>query len=308
MKIIFFGSDDFAAAYLKELLFNKIDVVAVVTQPDRAKGRGMKVIELPIKMIGTKHNCDILQPESFDDDVIAQLKSYDADYFIVIAYGRILKADVLRIPSKAAINVHGSLLPKYRGAAPINWAVINGETVTGVTVMLMNERMDAGDILAQHKISVKPEETAADVRQRMMDEGPGFLVESLKCFDQGKITPIPQDEKQVTYAAKLDKVLGLIDWNKSAKELNNLVRGLTPWPKAYTLYKGKQLKILRSHVVDYCDRDKVGTVLEVAKDGFLVQTGKNALFVEQVHLQDAKSMDAGSFLRGHDLQVGERLG
>ncbi len=304
MKIIFFGSDDFAAAHLKALLASDNDVVAVVTQPDRPKGRGMKVVESPIKQIGVKHTLDVLQPTAFDAAVIDQLKSYDADYFVVIAYGRILPKEVLDIPLKAPINVHGSLLPKLRGAAPINWAVINGDKVTGLTVMLMNERMDAGDILGQHSITIGAEETAEEVRERMMTEGPAFLVETLAKFTDGSITPVAQDEKQVTYAAKLDKSLGVIDWQKSAKEINNLVRGLTPWPKAYTSYQGKQLKILKTSVVEYCDKEACGTVIEVQKEGFLVQTGKNALLVECVHLQDGKPMDAASFLRGHALETG----
>ncbi|MFT5169641.1 MAG: methionyl-tRNA formyltransferase [Candidatus Omnitrophota bacterium] len=306
MKIVFFGSDDFANVHLEALIASHYDVVATVTQPDRPKGRGMKVILSPIKETALKNNIDVLQPTAFDDDVIFKLASYKADYFIVIAYGRILPKAVLDIPKKHSINVHGSLLPKYRGAAPINWAVINGDDLTGLTVMLMDIKMDAGDILTQKEIPIKLSDTANDIRNQMMLKGPSFLIESLDQVSNDKVKPQEQNEADVTYAKKMSKQLARIDWNKPAVNVLNLVRGLSPWSNAFTVYKNKQLKILSAHIVEAVIKCP-GEVVEVLKDSFIVSTVDGNLNIENVHLENSKPMSVDSFLRGHDLKVGDRF-
>lgn len=309
MKIIFFGSDDFALVHL-EALSKEHEILACVTQPDKPKGRGMHLSQSPIKEWAIKHNVPVLQPERIKDEALqAQLKKYNSELFIVIAYGKILPPELLKIPTICAINVHGSLLPKYRGAAPINWAIINGESETGLTIMKMSPTLDAGDSIVQEKIKIEDKDSAATVRAKMMAAGPQVLLKTLRLLKDNKYTLIPQNDKDVTYASKLTKEMGEIDWNKPAKDIHNLVRGLHPKPGAYTFFKGKLLKILESAVMmQRVSSQKPGTVVEISDQGFVVAAGENALLIKQVHLEAAKPMDALSFLRGHKIEVGFKFG
>jgi methionyl-tRNA formyltransferase len=309
MNIIFFGSDDFAAVHLKSLIRSPQHVVACVTQPDRPKGRGMHVIDSLVKEWARTNKIPVLQPEALNDSVFMnQLKSYQSDIFVVVAYGKFLPKAILDIPSHGGINVHASLLPKYRGAAPINWAIINGEKESGVSVIQINERMDAGDILGVHKIKIMKGETAISLRARMMEAGPALLEKTLMAIAAGKSKPVAQEDNKATLAPKLIKALGHIPWNKSAVEILNLIRGVMPWPGAYTEYNGKMLKILEAAVVNKdVPGSEPGEIVEVNKNGLLVSTGRQGLLVEQVHLQDSKPMDAHSFLVGHELKVGYKF-
>ena len=309
MNIIFFGSDDFAAEHLKALIRSPHHVVACVTQPDRPKGRGMRVVVSPVKEWAQTNKIPVLQPDTVSDQgFIRDLRNYGSDIFVVVAYGRFLPKTLLDIPAFGAINVHASLLPKYRGAAPINWAIINGEKESGVTVMRINERMDAGDILGAQKIKIAKGETAVSLKAKMMEAGPPLLEKTLEAIAAGRAKSVPQDEAKATLAPKLIRPLGRIQWSKSAAEILNLVRGVTPWPGAYTDYNGKMLKVLNAEVSnkDAAGREP-GEAMEVSKSGILVATGKNGLLVKQVHLQNAKPMDAYSFVVGHDLEVGHKF-
>jgi len=308
MKIIFFGSDDFALAYLQALINTPHEVAACVTQPDRRKGRGMKVIVSSIKDCAQKHSIPVLQPESLKDALfIKKLKSFKSDIFVVIAYGQFLPELVFNISPFGAINVHPSLLPKYRGAAPVNWAIINGEQETGIAIIKINAKMDAGDVLALTKIKIADDDTAVTLRAKMMHIGPAFLAQTLDGLCRGTAcrTPTAQNDRLATIAPKLTKELGIISWTRKAVDIYNLVRGLLPWPSAYTFYKGKLLKILEAQVIEEdVSQSEPGTVLKIIKEGFVVATGQKGLLIKRVHLQDSKPMDVSAFLRGHEIKVG----
>jgi len=305
MKIIFFGSDDFAAAHFESLIGSTHDLLACVTRPDRPKGRGMKIVISPIKECAQKHNIPVLQPANLNDPAfISGLKQFQSDIFVVIAYGKLLPKNVLNIPLSGAINVHGSLLPKYRGAAPINWAIINGDKETGISIIKMAEQIDAGDVIAAKKIKIDNNETSVTLRAKMIKEGPSFLLQSIN--DLSKNQPVVQDRNLVTFAPKLTKELGHIQWTKTAEEIHNLVKGLLPWPTAYTYYKGKMMKMLESQIVnqDFSEY-KPGTVIKVDKEGIIVSTKSGGLLIKKVHFQDSKPMTAHDFVIGHAFEEGK---
>lgn len=305
MKIIFFGSDDFAAENLKRLLEEKFTVVACVTQPDRPSGRGLQVIASPIKIIARDHHIPVLQPEKLrDEDFLKRIKSFGADLFVVIAYGQILPSLVLKMPKIFCINVHGSLLPKYRGAAPVNWAVINGDKETGFTIMKMSPKMDAGEIIVQEKLNIGDDETSESLRVRMAKASAKRLCRTINDIGGGRFNLKPQNEAEVTLAPKLTKELGKIDWGKSATEIHNHVRGLLPWPAAYTSVQGKILKVLQTSIIAPSASGTPGTILQVSKKGITVATGQDALVIEQVHPESGKPMPAHAFALGQRLQPG----
>ncbi|MBF0522045.1 MAG: methionyl-tRNA formyltransferase [Candidatus Omnitrophica bacterium] len=307
MNIIFFGSDDFAEAHLKSLFDGGHKVVACVTQPDRPKDRGLKMVVSPIKELALAHHIAVLQPASLKEnkEIIAELKAFKPDVFIVVSYGQLLPKEILELPYFGAFNVHPSLLPKYRGAAPINWALINGETQTGVTVIRLNISLDAGDIIKQKAMPIDPEDNAVTLREKLIDLGNEQLKETLKAIDDGMVRLTTQDATKATKAPKLTKEFGKIDWNSSAVDIHNKVRGLQPWPCAYTYYQEKLFKILTSEVIPALNPNhKPGEVLEISKNGILVQTAKEAILIKSVHLENANPMDAHSFTVGHKLQPG----
>jgi len=305
MRIIFFGSDDFAQRHLEALFASSHEVVACVTQPDMPKDRGMRIVVPPIKECAIKNGVPVLQPTSIHEfSFEEELRAFKADLFVVIAYGRILPSDILEIPSIYCINVHGSYLPKYRGAAPINWAIINGEKETGVSIIKMNKGMDSGSILSQDKIDISVNDTSVTLRRRMIEQGIDLLLRTLEKLDVG-VNGVLQDELSITYAPKLTKALGLIDWNKSAVEIRNLIRGLLPWPTAYTFAGDKMLKITSAEIVDKVKLGvKPGEVVEVVKEGIIVATGKGFLRITQVHKQAGNEMDAHSFSIGNGVEPG----
>ena len=309
MKIIFFGSDDFAAVHLEALFKSDHQILLCVTPPDKPQGRGMKITDNPVKETALKSNCWVVQPDDITDrGLIDRLTKLQADLFVVIAYGKILPQKVLDIPKLYPINVHGSLLPNYRGAAPINWAIIKGETKSGISIIKMNAKMDAGDILAREELTIGDKDTAVDLRQRMMEVGPAFLVKTIDNIARTAINMIPQDPNSVTFAPKLTKELGRIDWKKSAREINNLIRGLQPWPGVYTTYKNKTLKILEAQDASSANAATPGTICDVQKDEFSVAAAKGCLKIKKVHLEAGKPLSAKEFLVGHPLKVGDRLG
>lgn len=310
MKIVFFGSDDFAEENLKALISCEHDVVACVTQPDRATGRHMQVIPLPVKLCAQNANVSVLQPKNLSDSkFIEELKSYNADLFVIVAYGNFLP-DIVRImPKLFSINVHASLLPKYRGAAPINWTIINGETQTGLTIFKINEKMDSGQIIAQCHTKIDPEDTSVMLRGKMAIQSKSFLVETLDRIQKGDYELINQDESRATFAPKLSKQDGLIDWARSASDIYNTIRGLAVWPGAFSYYSGKMLKILDASCIDYeSGKFEPGQVVGFSDNGMIVTTGSGALCVKRVHLASSKEMDAKSFVIGHKIGIGFRLG
>ncbi len=308
MKIIFFGSDDFAGMHMEALIKSSHQVVAAVTQPDKAKGRGMKVVFSPIKELAVKYKIPLLQPETLKDpQIVAELKSFQADLFVVIAYGKILPQEVLDIPKIMPINVHGSLLPKYRGAAPINFAVMNGDEVTGLTIIKMNAAMDAGEIIAQHEMGIRPIDDASTLRIKMMQQGKEFLVKTVDQIAQGKFSLIPQDETKVTLASKLTKGMSKIDWKQPAVIIHNQVRGLQPWPGASTFYQGKQLKIYSTSVIPDETQAACGEIISADKNGVVVKAGEGAVLIGEIQLEGGTKMTAQQYLVGHSLPKGSIL-
>lgn len=306
MNIVFFGSDDFAAAHLEALLASAHKVRACVTQPDKPKGRGLKTLVSPVKGCAQSGGIPVFQPVDLkDEDFLRPLRDCGGDLFVVIAYGRFLPRDVLQMPKTLIINVHSSLLPQYRGAAPINWAVINGGKETGVTIMRVTSELDAGEIIAQEKIKILDEDTSETLRAKMTVLSPPFLLKTIDAIAQDAWTLTPQDSAAVTWAPKLTKELGHICWDKKAVEIHNLARGLLPWPAAYTFYGDKFLKILETAVVqgDFSSC-RPGEVVRVDKEGFVVACGEGGLCVRKVHLQASRPMEAYRFVIGHKLEIG----
>ena len=310
MRIVFFGSDDFAAVHLEHLLTRGYEILACVTGPDKPQGRGLKLACSPIKKIALDRNLPCIQPVSLKDvGVVETLRSYDADIFVVVAYGRLLTNEILELPRILCMNVHGSLLPKYRGAAPVNWAILNGDQETGVTIQKMALALDAGDIMAQEKILIDDQENAAQLRGRMARVGAGLLLRILEEYPSGEFSFYPQDMNQVTHAPKLTREMGIIDWNRQVRSIRDQVRGLQPWPGAYTVYHGKILKIIR---VERTTEDSgiftPGEVSRVDKNGLYVACLDKILLIKEVKPEAGKIMPAQSFVAGYKISPGDKLG
>ena len=304
-RIIFFGTPIFAIPTLKNLLQGPDEVVAVVTQPDREKGRGRKVIPSPVKELALQHGLTLLQPEKVREEGFQEkIKSLQPELFVVLAYGQILPRFLLQIPKYGAVNVHASLLPKYRGAAPIAWAILKGERVTGVTTIMMDEGMDTGDILLQTEIPIGEEETSETLHDRLALLGAKLLLETVSGMKAGNVHPIPQDHLKVTYAPPLKKEDGRIDWSKEGKEIDRQVRALNPWPGAFTEWNGKLLKIFRGEVREEISKGKAGMVSWVGSDFIEVETGKNFFLIKEVQLEGKRRMTIREFLAGHQIPVG----
>lgn len=307
MNIVFFGTSKFAVTCLERLLTSGHEVSLVVTRPDRQKGRSLKMSPPPVKEAVISKGIKVIQPERPDQNLIGELKKVNADIFVVIAYGHILKKEILGLPKYFSINVHTSLLPKYRGAAPVNWAIINGEKKTGVSIIKMNEFMDAGDIIAKKEIGIGPMDDALSVDERLADVGKELLIEALKSIENGSVKFEKQDDKEATIARKLVKQDGLIDWQLSAPEIHNRVRGMVPWPGAYTFLNNKKLNIWKSDVLE--DSGTPGKVIRVEKDKIQVGAGKGAVSILEVQLEDKKRMMVSDFLRGYrTIKEGDHFG
>lgn len=309
MKVIFMGTPDFSVGTLEALIEAGHDVVLAVTQPDKPKGRGKEMQFTPVKECSLKYDIPVYQPRRVrEPECIEELRKYEADIMVVVAFGQILPKEILEMTKYGCVNVHASLLPKYRGAAPIQWSIIDGEEVTGVTTMQMNEGLDTGDMLLKVEIPIEEKETGGSLHDKLAEAGAKLCVETLKALEEGNVTPIPQGETTTSYAKMLDKQLGNIDWSKSAIEIERLVRGLSPWPSAYTNWNDKVMKIWDASCVSYEGPQRPGMIVQVRKDSFLVQTGEGALVVRELQIPGKKRMDAGAFLRGYQVKEGEMLG
>jgi len=304
-RIIFFGTPSFAIPTLKRLLQETDEVVAVVTQPDREKGRGRKVVPSPVKEFALQHNLVVFQPKKVNDESFYEnLRTLQPDLIIVVAYGQILPKSILDIPRHGAINVHASLLPKYRGASPIAWAILKGEKKTGVTTIKMDEGMDTGDILLQKEIILGERETFETLHDRLALLGEEVLMETLERMERGDLTPIPQDHSEATFAPPFKKEDGRIDWKKEAGEIDRQIRALNPWPGTYTEWKGRLLKIFSGEVRQRMSKGEAGRVVWVGADFIEVETGNGSLLIKEVQLEGKRRMSVKEFLSGHSIPVG----
>ncbi len=303
------GTPEFAVSSLQALLDSRHEVVAVVTQPDRPRGRGRKLTAPPIKDLALKAGLPVLQPTAIKTaEFREELAGYQADVFAVTAYGRILPGPLLNLPAMGTINVHGSLLPKYRGAAPVQWAILNGETEAGVTIMQMNEGLDTGDILLPGAIPIAADDTAATMAVKLAELGGRLLVEALDKLQGGELKAQPQDESLATEAPPLTKEQGQIDWFEPALAISCRIRGLDPWPSAYTVLNGKRLRLFKPEIVSHPDTNEPGTICKADKNGLLIATGLEYLLIKEVQLEGSKRMAVGPFLQGHKLEPTIRLG
>lgn len=307
MKIVYMGTPDFAVGALKALIEAGHEICAVLTQPDRQKGRGKEMAPSPVKECAMEYGIPVLTPVKIKEaEAIEELKRYPADIFVVAAFGQILSEEILNMPKYGCVNIHASLLPKYRGAAPIQWSIIDGEKETGVTIMQMDKGLDTGDILFQTKVPITKEETGASLFDKLAKAGAELIVEALAKIEKGEVHPVKQDDNNSCYAKMLSKSVGKIDWNKSAVEIERLVRGLNSWPSAYTDYKGKQLKIWRAEVLPHRE-GKPGTIAKVTKDAVIVCTKDGALSLLEIQLEGKKRMSTKEFLLGRTFAEGEVL-
>ena len=308
MKVVFMGTPEFAVPTLQALIDHH-QVAAVVTQPDRQRGRGKKVQFSPVKEKAAEYKIPVLQPEKArDEEFIQELETIAPDVIVVVAYGQILPERILNLPKYGCINVHGSLLPKYRGAAPIQWAVLNGEEKTGITTMYMENGLDTGDMIDKAEVVLDPKETAGSLHDKLMNLGADLLLETLDKLEKGTIVRTKQDDSQSCYAKMLSKEMGRMDFSRSAKELEQWIRGMNPWPSAYTTMNGKTLKIWDADVVSYEGSEEPGTVVKVTKDTIIVAAGEGALALKEIQLAGKKRMPVQAFLLGSSVETGIRLG
>ena len=306
MKVIFMGTPDFAVPSLEALLQHH-EVLAVVTQPDKPRGRGKKMAFSAVKERALQSGIDVLQPNKVRESAfIEQLKAYAPELIAVTAFGQILPEEILNMPKYGCINVHGSLLPKYRGAAPLQWAVINGEKQTGITTMYMAKGMDTGDMLLKESISITPEDTYGSVHDKMKHLGANLLLKTIEGLQKGTIVPVAQNEKEATYAPMLTKEMGHIDWSKNTQQIIHLIHGLDPAPTAYTMYQGEMLKIWQAEKTQQI-AGRVGEITAIEKRGFVVTTGDGSMLVTQVQAKGKKRMGADAYLRGNKMEIGTIL-
>ena len=309
MRVIFMGTPDFSVGTLEALIQAGHQVVLAVTQPDKPKGRGGKMQFPPVKETALEYGIPVFQPRKVrEPENIEELRKYQADVIVVVAFGQILPREILELTPYGCINVHASLLPSYRGAAPIQWAVINGETVSGVTTMQMDEGLDTGDMLLKTEVPLEPEETGGSLHDKLAAAGASLCVRTLKALEEGTVTPKKQGESPTAYASMLKKEMGEIRWEDPAISIERLIRGLNPWPSAYTGWQDKTMKIWEAEILDEDSGQEPGTVVRVDKDGFLVQTGKGLLKVTALQIPGKKRMEADAFLRGYSMEPGEKLG
>ena len=305
MRVIFMGTPDFAVPSLEALL-TKHEVVLVVTQPDKPKGRGKKMVPTPVKACALEHGIPVLQPEKVKEpEFVEQLRSYEPDLIAVTAFGQILSEPILEMPKYGCINVHGSLLPKYRGAAPMQWSIIDGEKVTGITTMYMAKGLDSGDMLLKAEVEITDEDTFATIHDKMAVTGANLLLDTLDQLEAGTLERIQQDHDAATYAPMITKETGHIDWSKNRQDIINLIRGLNPVPAAYTIYEEEVLKIFGAVISDVQADDAAnGEIVAVVKKGFVVKCGDGCLLITEVQARGGKRMMTDAYLRGHAMKEG----
>lgn len=302
------GTPDFSVGTLEALVEAGHDVCLVVTQPDKPKGRGKEMQFTPVKEAAVKHGIPVFQPRRVrEPECVEELRKYNADVCVVIAFGQILPKEILELTPYGCMNVHASLLPAYRGAAPIQWALISGEKVTGITTMQMDEGLDTGDMLLKVEVPITNEDTGETLHDKMAEAGAKLAVETLAQMEKGLLKPEKQGETTTPYAKMLKKEMGNIDWTKPADEIERLVRGMNSWPSAYTKWENKVMKIWRAAVEEKDTQAAAGTIVEVTKDSFSIQTGKGLLVVKELQIPGKKRMDAGAFLRGYQIAEGTVL-
>lgn len=308
MKVVYMGTPDFAVPALKALI-EKHQVVAVVSQPDKPKGRGKHLMPTPVKEEALKHNIPVYQPESIKEpEAVEFICSLDADIFVVAAYGQILPVSILEKPRYGCINIHGSLLPKYRGAAPIQRAIIDGEKESGVTIMYMAEGLDCGDMLLKKAIPINDEDTYGTLYDKISELGAEAVLEAMDMIEQGTAKPEKQDDSLSTYAKKIKKEMGAIDWNKPSVDIINLIRGFNPMPGAYTFYDEESFKIWSAVIAEESCQGVPGEITEVnPKKGFVVKTGDGAILVSEMQAKGGKKMSAADYMRGHSIEKGKIL-
>ncbi len=306
------GTPEFAVPSLEMLISEDFEVVAVVTQPDKPKGRGNKMCAPPVKDFALKHGIEVLQPNKIKtDEFVGEIRALKPDLLVTAAYGKILSKELLDVPHLGCINVHGSLLPAYRGAAPINWAVINGEKTTGITTMFTDVGLDTGDMLLMKELVIEPNMTVGELHDKMAILGAEVLKATLAELKNGTLKRQPQDDALSSYAPIMSKELGLIDWNKSAQEIHNLVRGTDPWPGAYTFLNGERIRIWRTSLVSDKNIDtnaEAGIIIEAGCDGILVKCGDGCILVKDIQLDCCKRMNVDCYIRGHQIYAGEKFG
>ncbi|HJA67168.1 methionyl-tRNA formyltransferase [Lachnoclostridium sp. An169] len=306
MRIIFMGTPDFSVGTLEALCEAGHDVCLAVTQPDKPKGRGKEMQPTPVKEAAQKHGIPVFQPKRVrEPECVEELKKYNADVIVVVAFGQILPKTILELTPYGCINVHASLLPKYRGAAPIQWSIIEGEAVTGVTTMQMDEGLDTGDMLLKTEVPIAEDETGGSLHDKLSAAGAALCVETLAALENHTVSPQKQGDSPTAYAKMLDKKMGDIDWNDSARRIERLVRALSPWPSAYTRWGDRVMKIWRAGAEPGETAEAApGTVVAVGKDSFSVQTGDGILKVYELQIPGKKRMETGAFLRGYAMERG----
>ena len=303
------GTPSFAVPILRAIHESAHVLIGVVTRPDRPRGRGRKLAISPVKEVAVELGLPIMQPRTTGDEAfIEEVHRMSPDLVVVAAYGRLLTKDLLDIPARGCINVHASLLPKYRGAAPIQWAIAEGERRTGVTIIKMEEGMDTGDILLAQEVEIGDDDTAQSLHDRLAQAGARLIVGALDQLERGSLSPMPQNHAEASYAPILKKEDGLIDWSRGAREIFNRIRGFNPWPGAFTYLKGMQLKIFRGEIIDQETRDMPGKVIQSGPEGVKVATGKGFLLIREVQLEGRKRMSIREFLIGNKIPPGTQMG
>ena len=303
MRILMMGTPDFAIPTLDALVNSNHEVVGVISQQDKPKGRGHHLVPTPLKEAALSYGLPVYQPKTLKDEAFMELLTKLApDLIVVVAYGKILPKSVLDFPRYGCVNVHASLLPKYRGAGPIQWSIINGETETGITTMQMGEGLDTGDILLQERVPITDDLTADVLFDTLATLGGKLLIETVKGLENGAIIPKPQQESEATYAPMLDKATGYVDFSISAHQVLRLIRGVTPWPSALVLYEDKRMKILDAKVVSETSPKAPGTILSVSREGILVACGKDCLLLTEIQMEGSKRMPVSEYLLGHTIE------
>lgn len=314
MRVVYMGTPDFAVPSLKTIIGDPaFQIVGVVTQPDRPKGRGNQLAAPPVKKVALEFGLEVFQPDSINTaESYAKLVEWCPDVIVVVAFGQILKSNVLELPPSGCINVHASLLPKYRGAAPIHWAIIRGETKTGITTMFMEQGLDTGDIILSKELDIGPSETTGELHDRLADAGADVLLCTLHLLKQGEVPRRKQDESKASYAPVLKREHEEIDWRQSACRISNLIRGLNPWPGSYTTINDKIIKVWKAHVLETGEVSEAafvpGEVVNVAEMGIIVQTGNGQIVITELQMQNRSRMSVDEFLRGNPVQTGIVMG
>lgn len=308
MKIVYMGTPEFALPTFKALFQSRHQIVGVVTQPDRPQGRGREPQASPVKRFALEAGLKVFQPEQAEaPEFVDELRLLHPDLIVVVAFGQILKPNVLQLPKQFCVNLHASILPKYRGAAPINRAIINGDAETGVTTMKIVDELDAGDILMTRKVEINDSDNAQTLYDTLAQEGASLVLETIEKLQDRSLTPVPQDHSQATYAPKLKKEDGHIRWTKEAPAIRNLVRGLVPWPSAYTFFKSKRIRIIKAETAPGETSDEPGTVVRISDHGIEVGTAKGRLIITALQPEGKKNMLAKAFLQGHSMEKGDHF-